>query len=69
MQVTLAERVPPGVLRLQASEVADVRWVPAAELEARYRRADPTLVPMPADSEVCCSAPGMLLWRQYCRAG
>ncbi len=60
VQVTLEEPVPPGALQLQASEVADVQWVLAAELEARYRRADPTLVPMAADSEVCCSAPGTL---------
>lgn len=48
--------MPPGVLQLQASEVAGVRWVLAAELEARYRRADPTLVPMSEDSEVCAAA-------------
>jgi hypothetical protein len=53
--VTLAERVPASALRLQASEVADARWVRAGELEARYRRADPTLVPIAADSEARCA--------------
>jgi len=50
-QVTLAERVPASSLRLQASEVANARWVRVGELEARYRCADPTLVPIAADSE------------------
>ena len=54
MQVTLSERVPTSALRLQASEVAAVRWVPAAELEARLRSGDPAHVPMAADSTVRC---------------
>ena len=54
MQVTLAERVPMDALRLQASEVAAVRWVPAADLEARLRSGDPAHVPMAADSTVRC---------------
>jgi len=52
-QVTLAKRVPASSLQLQESEVADARWVRVGELEARYRRADPTLVPIAADSERC----------------
>ncbi|KAK9822446.1 hypothetical protein WJX81_000455 [Elliptochloris bilobata] len=48
--VTLAERMPPCALRLQESEVAGVRWLPAAELEARLRSGDPAHVPMAADS-------------------
>lgn len=50
----MAERVPTGALRLQESEVAAVRWVPAADLEARLRSGDPAHVPMAADSTVRC---------------
>jgi len=50
-QAASAERVPASSLRLQASEVANARWVRVGELEARYRCADPTLVPIAADSE------------------